>query len=256
MRVNKITNMIIVILIFICSCLIGFIIFDHNKDKNNTNDDIIVNENNTNDDIIVNENNEKINDVVVTNISQYPKENSDDVLLFGELFNTLLNNEQKKLINSHSNFNNVKLRINNIDLTYSCTEFIDSLDFCEEGYVQFPYMKLNFSNSLGCGSSKNIIYTNDYLLLHHDNDCVNDGFIEIYDKYGNSLLTINNILGRYNNENNNFVDTTFKYVNGILYYVSYVDYKTISFNYVDLREFTKIQIHNIEVFESNSLGIG
>lgn len=251
MKGNKIKDIIIIILGLVCVGLTVFIIYDKIGEKNNnTNDDAIV------DDNISTNVNEEEKDVVITDISQYPKENSGDILLTGNLFGDLLTDEQRKQVNINTNFKNIQTTINNIQLTYNCTEFRENPDHCEKGYVQFPYMKLDFSNGLGCGVSRNVIYTDNYLLYNQMADCTGDGTIIVYDKYGNSLLTIDNVIDDYSDGNGGRIYIPFRYVNEKLYYISYVDYKTVSFNYVDLSNSAKIEIHNIEVFEDTGLALG
>lgn len=275
MNKNRIKNIVIIILSLIIVFLLSFIICNKfiEKNQNDTSNDDMNNgikDNTSNNDM----NNEfkddtSNNDIsidtnqnpnVITSIEQFPTENTDEILLYGEIFNDLLDEEQKKKVDVGKNFETVTFNINNIPITYSCTTYeenkhLPEISRCAEINISFGNHNLVMFNSLGSGRSDVIIYTENYLIhrvIHGDTDL---GNIYVYDKNHNLLTAIDNVHYYYHDSNNKTVFNSFRLVDNILYFITVVWNDGFVWNngfpyikylsYVDLNDST-YTVHNIE----------
>lgn len=216
---NKNKNIIIIILIVIIVVLSGFIICDKvlNKAKDN---DIIDND-------------------------KLPNKNVEEVLLNGDVFHDILNEEQQGTVDMSKNFKEVTYTINNVPVTYNCSSYEErEPSRCIKATVKINNHILTIDNeSLGCGHNDEIIYTNNYFIYQRIGQCVGTGIIEIYDKNHNLLVSIDNVNDSYQDEQGKIIYDVFKLQNNKLYFASFdkgvynggVPQKTY-YSYIDLTD--------------------
>lgn len=237
MKKNIFKNIIIVFLLILVVFLLTFIICNKFIEKGKDNN---YNENN--------ENNNNSN--IIAGIEEFPTENSDDILLYGDLFYDLLNEEQREKVSKWKNFGTVTLNINNIPITYKCN-FEEYQEYPENSRcvtvdINFDNHNLTSINGLGEGLSDEIIYTENYLIYRVYSGATEQGNIYVYDKKHNLLTTINNVSASYKDSNGKYVYDSFRLVDNVLYFISgSIIANEIYLSYVDLNDNT-YTVHNIE----------
>jgi len=192
--------------------------------------------------------------IIIAGIEEFPTENSDDVLLYGDLFYDLLNEEQREKVNLRRDFGTVTLNINNIPINYSCSFDNKHVDGpkCIKVDIQFYNHTLAIDNSSVARHTNEIIYTEDYLIYRTIFGACDHGNIYVYDKNHNLLTTIDNVNGSYKDSNGNSVFDSFRLVGDILYFItadwSYPGGCTADITYLSYVDLTNgtYTVHNIE----------
>ena len=171
--------------------------------------------------------------------------NNDGVNTSGSLLNLISKDDMKK-IDDKTNYKNIPINVSGINFNFNCSGFGGVMgDYCWKTNISLNENIIHtYSNTTGeFDTDPYIIITDDYIIIHKTDSYM----IDIYNKEGNKLHSINNVVYSYQKEHFDssiYVATSMYLNNNKLYFMvyekdansefSYHDLNKISLKYIDL----------------------